>query len=116
MKMLRDKVNEFVAQSLDGYVPTEVRGHKVIHDTIWGSNLFCRHEVAVLDLPFLQRLRRISQVDFVPLVWPSANHNRFEHTLGVTVMADRLARAVRNCEPGCMTDSDAQHVRIRRAP
>jgi len=79
---------------LKDYKPQHVRGPKVIHDTILGSNLFLAHEIAVLDLPLLQRLRRINQVDVVSLVFPSGNHNRFEHSLGVAVIAEKIVSAI----------------------
>ncbi|MDL0125630.1 HD domain-containing protein, partial [Halobacterium salinarum] len=38
---------------------------------------------ALLDTPPLQRLRNVAQLGTVSLVYPSANHTRFEHSLGV---------------------------------
>jgi len=49
----------------------------------------------LIDSPEFRRLARISQLGLVGLVYPAANHTRFEHSLGVYRMAllvlDRLA-------------------------
>ena len=49
----------------------------------------------LVDAPEFRRLANISQLGLVSLVYPAANHTRFEHSLGVYRMAllylDRLA-------------------------
>jgi HD superfamily phosphohydrolase len=94
MPDIKEVVENFVAEMLRDYEPLPYDAPKVIHDTILGSNLFYPHEIALLDSPLLQRLRRISQVAVAPLVFPSGNHNRFEHTLGVTVIGQQLVNSL----------------------
>lgn len=115
MDDLRTKVNRYVESSLSEYTPSDIKSPKVIHDPILGTNAFYKHEIMIIDSPIIQRLRRISQVDLVPLVFPSGNHNRFEHSLGVTVIADKLVNALINNDvlPASTDAKDLRnHVRM----
>ncbi|AGB16103.1 HD superfamily phosphohydrolase [Halovivax ruber XH-70] len=60
---------------------------KVIKDSVHDHIAVDGVARALLDTPELQRLRRISQLGTVSLVYPSANHSRFEHSLGVYHLA-----------------------------
>jgi HD superfamily phosphohydrolase len=51
-------------------------------------------EVAVVDTRTFQRLRKIRQLGGTYVVYPGANHSRFEHCLGVVAMAARMCDAV----------------------
>ena len=48
-------------------------------------------ELFVVDTFESQRLRRIRQTPGVSLVYPGANHARFEHSLGVAYLAREAA-------------------------
>jgi len=64
---------------------------KVIRDPIHGDIFLNELEVKVMDSPGFQRLRRIKQLGMTYLVYPSANHTRFEHSIGSTHIASRVA-------------------------
>ncbi|MFB6227516.1 MAG: HD domain-containing protein [Halobacteriales archaeon] len=53
------------------------------HITVEGAAL------DLLDTPAVQRLRHVKQLGTVELVYPAANHTRFEHSLGVYHLASR---------------------------
>ncbi len=44
----------------------------------------------LVDAPEFQRLRRVHQLGMTNLVYPGANHTRFEHSLGVYELARRV--------------------------
>ncbi|NLX48934.1 MAG: HD domain-containing protein [Methanospirillum sp.] len=53
----------------------------------------------VVDAPLLQRLRQVRQLGFAYLVYPGANHTRFEHSLGAMHLARRLCEHL-GLDPG----------------
>ncbi|MHB8604669.1 MAG: HD domain-containing protein [Thermoplasmatota archaeon] len=50
--------------------------------------------LALVDTPRVQRLRRVRQLGTANLVYPGANHTRFEHALGAYHLADLAVRAL----------------------
>jgi uncharacterized protein len=93
---LVEDINLFVKGLLKNTPKSQVSNGKVIHDPILGTNLYQPHEIALIDLPFCQRLRKISQTDVASLIFPSANHNRLEHSLGVATIAGRIINSLRS--------------------
>ena len=63
---------------------------KTIRDPLHGSIELDPLVLELLDTPEMQRLRRIRQLGFSHLVYPGANHTRFEHSLGVYHLAKRV--------------------------
>ncbi len=56
---------------------------KVIRDPVHDHIELDDFALSLIDSPLVQRLRRIKQLGFSNLVYPGANHTRFEHSLGV---------------------------------
>ena len=65
---------------------------KIIKDPIHGYVEVEDYALALLDSPVLQRLRYVRQLGFSYLVYPGANHTRFEHSLGTMYLADVACR------------------------
>jgi len=63
---------------------------KFIQDPIHGQLRVEDWQIKIIDTPEFQRLRRISQIGFANLVYPGANHTRFEHSLGTMHIARLL--------------------------
>jgi len=61
-----------------------------IRDAIHGFITLDAWEWDVINQPAFQRLRRIRQLALTDLVYPGANHTRFEHSLGVLHVASEL--------------------------
>ena len=78
---------------------------KWIRDPLYGFVGLTETEVKLLDTPPLQRLRRIKQLANAHLVYPSAMHTRFEHSLGVMHIAGRMAEQLQ------FSDDDVRAVR-----
>jgi len=67
---------------------------KIIHDGIHGSMKLTGLILDLVKTPEFQRLRNIKQLGLAYLVYPGANHSRFEHSLGAWNVAKRLAQEV----------------------
>lgn len=72
---------------------------KVVRDPIYGYIGLTDEQRRVVDLPAFQRLRRVRQLSFADLVYPSATHTRFAHSLGTMELGRRAARG---WEPGAL--------------
>jgi HD superfamily phosphohydrolases len=63
--------------------------------TLSGNVALTELEVKLIDTRVFQRLRTIKQLGMSHLVYPSANHNRFEHSLGTLYKADLMINKIR---------------------
>jgi len=67
-------------------------------------------ELKVIDSPIFQRLRRIRQLSGAHLTYPSAQHSRFEHSLGVMHIAGQASNALK--EKGFLNSDQIQEIRL----
>ena len=65
-----------------------------IRDPLHGSITLTPAELAIVESPFLQRLRHIKQLGFTDQAFPGATHTRFAHALGALEMATRMFDAL----------------------
>ena len=80
---------------------------KAIRDPVWGYIHLPDPLLALVDTGDFQRLRDISQLGFVHLVYPGARHSRFEHSLGVYHLAKQfLLRLLKSDPPLQLEDED----------
>jgi HD superfamily phosphohydrolase len=77
-----------------------------IRDPIHGLIEYNEQEEKILNTKVMQRLRGIKQLALANLVYPGANHTRFEHSIGVMSVADRMAKQLK------LPEEDIKVIRI----
>ena len=69
---------------------------KILNDPIYGFIQIPNTLVFdIIEHPYFQRLRRISQMGFTNLVYPGANHTRFHHAIGCMHLMQKAVRVLR---------------------
>ncbi len=63
-----------------------------IRDSLHGTVELSGLEERLMDSSPMQRLRGIRQLAMAYLVYPGANHTRFEHSIGTLFLADKICR------------------------
>ncbi|MFT4778254.1 MAG: HD superfamily phosphohydrolase [Flavobacteriales bacterium] len=69
---------------------------KILNDPVYGF-ITLRYELMLdlIDHPYFQRLRRISQLGLSHLVYPGATHNRFHHAIGAMHLMQNAIEEIR---------------------
>src|SRR5271155_3998008 len=83
------------------------RGMKRIFDPIHHFIELSTAEARLLDLPALQRLRRLRQLGLAYFAFPSAEHSRFTHALGAMAMGTRAFDELARRSPEMFEDATA---------
>lgn len=95
-----------------------LRMRAVVRDPVHGDIGLTREEQAILDTPQMQRLRGVRQLGTAYLVYPGAQHSRFEHSLGTLHLVQAMAEAInrnRALAPGELIGLADDELRLLRA-
>ncbi len=77
-------------------IQQQINKKKIINDPVLGFiNLQSEIIYDLIEHPIFQRLRRIKQLGLSYLVFPGANHSRFEHALGATHLMRQSIQVLR---------------------
>ncbi len=66
----------------------------ILRDPVHGDIPVTREELGILDTPEMQRLRNVRQLGATHLIYPGAQHSRFEHSIGTAHLATRMITAI----------------------
>lgn len=67
-----------------------LRPYKVIKDPVHKDIWLTEVETKIIDTPEFQRLRYIKQLGPTYLIYPGANHTRFDHSIGTVDVAQKI--------------------------
>lgn len=71
----------------------------IVHDNIHGYIKINSIAADIVDTPVFQRLRNIHQTGILYLVFPTANHSRFEHSIGTYHLATQMINKIAIKQP-----------------
>lgn len=105
LKKLQNAINIFTKAELGEYLNNlekyakynkAFNGDKNFYDAVWGTIVISESEVRILNSPLLQRLRDIKQLGLANLLYSSADHSRFSHTIGVLNVSSQMFTQVKH--------------------
>lgn len=67
---------------------------KALKDNVWGMLDLSAREMRLVDSPLFQRLRGLRQLGFSQLTYPSAEHSRFTHGLGMAHVVTKMMAGI----------------------
>tara|TARA_B100000767_G_C19752979_1_gene531656 strand:- start:1125 stop:2225 length:1101 start_codon:yes stop_codon:yes gene_type:complete len=86
---------------------------KFIFDIIHGYIEIDPICLKIIDTPEFQRLRNLKQLGLSYLIFPSANHTRFEHSIGVSFLSGLILTHLKKTQPELgITEREIQLIKI----
>jgi HD superfamily phosphohydrolase len=84
-----------------------------IYDNIHGYITISELAESIINTPVFQRLRNIHQTGVLYLVFPTATHSRFEHSIGTYHLANKMITSIKMKQPELgVTDEIVELVSI----
>ncbi len=83
-----------------------------VRDPLYGLIQLTSLELSILKTLPVTRMRWIKQMGLACLVFPGANHTRFEHSLGTMFVANKLAEALQKKTGDKLFDDNMQAIRL----
>jgi HD superfamily phosphohydrolase len=69
--------------------------------------------IKIIDSPSFQRLHGLKQLGTCDFVFRNATHTRFEHSIGVAYLAEKMVKVLRDNQPDLhITNEDVRCVQI----
>lgn len=87
-------------------------GYKIVNDPIYGLIEIPQGIISdLIEHPYFQRLRRITQLGLTHYVYPGATHNRFHHSIGAMHLTMQAVHTLKG-KGVDITDEEAEAVTI----
>lgn len=108
LKRFKTTGDDFVLRQLT-YYKDRTETNDEIHENIE----LCPVSTALVNTEVFQRLRNISQLANAQYIYTCANHNRFQHSLGVAFLAEKMCKTIKEEQPQLgATDKDVLCVKL----
>jgi HD superfamily phosphohydrolase len=95
-KFTQEKVDEILKNEDHDYYKKKLKAVKTLGVAVCGDVLLTKLEVDIVDTPEFQRLRNLKQLGTTYMVYPSAVHTRFEHSLGALKQTCEIVKNIKD--------------------
>ena len=104
---MRTFAKQVINQLLKQNFISSLNKKKIINDPIYGF-ITIEHDIVFdcIQLPEFQRLRRIKQLGLTNLVYPGAQHTRFQHVIGAMHLMQTAIKSLRSKEVEISKDEE----------